>query len=332
MEKDITHQSNLCRLLDKKRILITGGSGLIGQGLLRFFYQYQKRECELEIVSTYLTRKGPVSGKNITQIAVNFKNEFDLSYVGSFDFIFHCATYGQPSKFLSDKLSTLHLNTFVTNELFSLLKPGGSFVFLSSSEIYSGLEGIAPNEDQVGTSTPQHDRAAYIEGKRAGEAILQSHQSEGFNTTSVRLALAYGPGVALDDKRVLNQFVVSALKNNFIQMLDKGGAIRRYIFVDDAVSMIVNAGLLGKSTVYNVGGLEEVTILELATKIQKLTRCDLIVPSDADERPIVGAPTTVGLNIQRYCSEFGSPLFRDLSRGLESTIQHYRSLMEQKIA
>ena len=311
-----------------QRILITGGSGLVGRGLIKYFLKQKTKEPELEVFSisrNIFSQKNDYPGLNCHY--QDLSNNFDYQDLGKFDIIFHCATYGQPQKFIQNKLETIHLNVSATASLFRILSKNGHFGFISSSELYSGLDEEFPSEIQIGTTNPQHPRACYIEAKRTGEAIVHSASNDETNGTNIRLALAYGPGPSLDDKRVLNQFIVSALTKGTIRLLDSGQAVRRYIYIDDAIEMMTKATLWGKESVYNVGGLEPLTILDLAKKIQKLTGCELEVPDERSTNPILGAPQNVGLNINRFTNEFGTPNFTSLDIGLSQTVDYFRKIL-----
>ena len=324
--KNHNEYEKLFDFFNEKSILVTGATGLVGGNILKFFDTIIGQGCNISLSS---------SSRGISEsifISNNAKNyELDLcksnfeEILPRFDMIFHCAGYGQPSKFLKDQFSTISLNTSVLLKLIQCLDTNGKIIFLSSSEVYSGFNGEKPTEKDIGISTPEDIRASYIEGKRCGEAIINTLNSSSKSGTSIRLALAYGPGTKQDDERVLNQFIKSSIKNNNISLLDKGKSIRRYIFIDDAIEMIINIAYSGIETVYNVGGEERVSILGLAKAIQNITGCSVDLPDKA--KGLSGAPLNVGLDISRYKKEFGEMNFKLLSEGLKLTINSYRKIL-----
>ena len=97
-------------------------------------------------------------------------------------------------------------------KLIKLLKPKGKFLFISSSEIYSGIKDKIISENFSGVTTPEHIRACYIESKRCGETIVNEFRKERIKAVSARLCLAYGPGFKINDERVLSQFIKRAFK------------------------------------------------------------------------------------------------------------------------
>ena len=280
-------------------------------------------------LSLFSTSRGISESLFVSSNAKNYeldlcKDNFE-DILPKFDMIFHCAGYGQPLKFLKDQFSTISLNTSVLVKLIKCLTNDGKIIYLSSSEVYSGFNGEYPNEKDIGNSTPEDTRACYIEGKRCGETIINTLNNSMKSGVSIRLALAYGPGTKHDDERVLNQFIKSSIKNNNISLLDKGQSIRRYIFIEDAIEMIINIASSGVEQVYNVGGKEKVSILELAKNIQNITGCSVNVPKKSNG--LIGAPENVGLDISRYKEEFGEIDFKSLEEGLKLTINFYRKIL-----
>lgn len=283
----------------KKKLLITGAYGLVGSNICKIL---ESDYPDIEITK------------------VKFDIIPEIKDWGTYDYVIHAAGYGQPLKFTKDKLKTIEINTFYTDALFNFLKPGGSYLFVSSSEVYSGAPS-PHKETDIGTTTPQHPRACYIEGKRCGEAICMAYRDMGFDFKIARLALAYGPGTKKGDTRVVNQFIEQALMTGTIKMRDSGDSIRTYLYIDDCVDMLLNILFDGKSVVYNVGGVSTVTIKELAETICNLTRSSLIL----GDQPLVGAPDLVQLDLGKIISEF-EPSFTLLKEGLKKTIEYQKQL------
>lgn len=290
--------------LPKINVVITGAYGLVGNAF-----------CEL-------FEKLPKFARDITTI---HKIKFDdLSSLGDLkaDYIIHAAGYGQPLKFTQDKIKTIEINTKTTEELFKYLKPGGKFLFVSTSEVYSGAP-TPYKEISIGTTTPQHPRACYIEGKRCGEAIVMAHREAGVDAKIARLALAYGPGTKKGDTRVLNQFIEQALTKKRIDLLDAGKAMRTYVYVDDAVEMMRDVLLSGKEAVYNIGGESTISIFDLALKIADIVG-GVSVWADAS-KGLEGAPEDVKVCLNRINAEFPRK-FVSLEEGLKRTIEYQKKL------
>ncbi len=239
----------------------------------------------------------------------------------SFDYIIHAAGYGQPQMFGRDKIKTISVNTKFTDTLFvDYLKPKGSFLFISTSEVYSGTPS-PHTEDMIGTTTPQHPRACYIEGKRCGESICMAYKEQGYDVKIARLALAYGEGTKKGDTRVLNQLIEQALTQGEIKLLDNGEAERTYCYVGDVAEMLLDILFKGKDVVYNVGGVSKVTIKELAEWIGEITKTDVILGTEIME----GSPHSVELDISKITTEFPRK-FTELDVGLTKTINYQKML------
>jgi nucleoside-diphosphate-sugar epimerase len=239
-----------------------------------------------------------------------------------FDAIIHSAGYGQPGKFLINEITTIKLNTTSTIWLIEKLKKDGKFLFLSTSEIYSGNDKFGLTETDFGTTTPSHVRASYIEGKRCGEAICQSFIKSGVDIKIARLSLAYGPGTKINDSRVINNIIEKSLFNNNIELYDDGSSIRTYCYVTDAIEMFFNILLYGKQNLYNVGGFSKVSIYELAKKVGDIMNKDVIL----GKNNLSGSPKVVNMSIDRYISEFNKNDFKTIDYGLNKTIEWQKKL------
>src|SRR3990167_10231086 len=196
----------------------------------------------------YLTGQTGLIGRNIMEF---MPTNIQLTEIPEeADYIIHAAGYGQPAKFMADEIATISVNTTAVIELLKKLKPSGKFLFLSTSEIYSGAKSPYKETD-IGTTSPTHPRACYIESKRCGEAICMAYRRKGFDVKIARLSLAYGEGTKSDDTRVLNQFIKQALTKGKIELLDMGEAKRTYCYIEDVVKILWAVLLQGKSEVYN---------------------------------------------------------------------------------
>jgi UDP-glucuronate decarboxylase len=236
------------------------------------------------------------------------------------DFVIHAAGYAQPAKFMADPLATIVTNVGYTDRLLQhALAPGGRFLFISSSEVCSGAH--APHkETDIGTTTPYHPRASYIESKRCGEAIVNIFREQrGISAMSARVCLAYGPGVRLDDQRAMSEIIREALVDKKIKLRDRGDAVRAYLYVTDAVEMLLTILLRGKQGLYNVGNPRSTTIKVLAEFIGVTEEVAVIVPPG--ETTAFGPPSEASLDIGRYVEEFGPRQFITLDEGLRRTIQ-----------
>jgi nucleoside-diphosphate-sugar epimerase len=304
-----------------KNVLVTGGSGVIGNYLGSYMSNLPK---SLRPSTVTLTSKSGVFPTTVDPMIRILKMDLtslsEISKLGKYDSIFHAAGYGQPGKFLLEPIKTLSLNTWVTESLITKTNNLGDFIFFSSSEVYSGLDSTSLGENEIGSTNTDHPRAPYIEGKRTGEALTHiAGSSMSINAKSLRIALIYGPGAKSDDERVMYSFIRQALEKNEINLKDPGSAIRTYGYVLNAISQIVAVTKFGENGIYNIGGTSKTTILELAELIANITGARLNVPK-VNTTYMLGAPTHVELNLKKVLSLDHQIPMIDLKVGLQRTI------------
>jgi UDP-glucuronate decarboxylase len=315
-------------MFDNKKILITGASGLIGTHFLYAFRNMYDKKVKVTV--TAIGRHYP-PGHLVELLRMPFVQYLpynltceSLSSFHGFDFIIHAASYGQPRKFTKYATETVKLNTSILIDLLEKIKPNGKFLFISSSEVCNGLYNLPIAEDMIGTTTPYHPRACYIEAKRCGEAIVNVFRNDGIDAKSVRLCLAYGEGTREDDQRVLNVFIKKALVNREIELMDAGQSIRKYCYVKDAVNMMLRVLLEGKHPVYNIGGKLSLNIAQLASMIGDIVGVPVLLKLKGES--LDGSPEVVNMSMQRYFDEFGSRDFVSMEEGLKRTINYQREL------
>ena len=309
-------------------MLVAGATGIIGTYLMATLLEMQGRgkgPAHITAVSRSGLPAALLDLGSSTVVVADLAHTPALAALPKFDFVVHAAGYGQPGKFTVNPVATLALNTAGTIELASHVAPGGRMLFISTSEIYSGLEAPPFFEDQVGTTNTDHPRASYIEGKRAGEAVMSAFTQGGdMQGTSARLALAYGPATRLDDSRVLNEFIRSALSQKVIRLRDSGTAMRTYCYVTDAVEMLLNIWLHGSEAIYNVGGTSRTSIADLARSIGEIAGAEVEIPESGTGQ--TGAPDDVWLDLRKTVELSGKSDFVPLRVGLERTVAWQRDL------
>jgi UDP-glucuronate decarboxylase len=308
-----------------KTVLVTGASGLIGG----YFLACLKRFADANPGSfeTVAVARHPMpphlsslfaDGRGLRALAGDLADDAFCASLPAADCVIHASGYGQPGRFMEDPVKTLRLNTTATFALIEKLRPGGKFLFVSSSEVYSGLTHPPYKESQIGTTNTTHPRACYIEGKRGGEAICSAYRARGVDAKSARLAHAYGPGTKAGDRRVINAFIAKALDGK-LTLLDRGEANRTYLYAADAAAIMWDVLLRGREPVYNVGGDSRVAIGELARKIGSYLGVPVVFPETAQE--MAGAPEDVSLDMSKVHAEFGAREYVSLDEGLARTIE-----------
>lgn len=259
--------------------------------------------------------------------------EGDVITRGSFDrkfgTVFHGASPARPALHKSSPVTTLKANALGTINLLDALveSGGGSFVLLSSSEVYGAVsDAELIHEDSLGTLQHFAPRASYSEGKRVAETALAAYSDEyGIHALSLRFGHIYGPGMALDDGRVQADFLADVIHQHNVRMMSAGSATRTYTYVADAVQGLFYAHLLGEGQVYNVADPHgNVSIRELAeTYAASRPQLELELEfANAEDNRAFSPVASLGLAADKLVS-LGWTAETVLSDGVSRTIRSY---------
>jgi len=257
-----------------RKILVTGGAGFVGSGMAERLAR--DPENYVVIVDNFLTgepRKIPVSEHdNIRFIKCDVNDFRDISsvfYAYTFDYVFHYAALVGVKRTLRHPVMVLRDITGIDNIL-NLSKNTGvrRVYYSSSSEVYGEPVEFPQNEH----TTPLNSRLPYAIVKNVGEAYLRSYHKEyGLEFTIFRFFNTYGPKQSKDF--VMSRFINLALTHEDITVYGDGSQTRTFCFMDDNVDACATAFYEGLyvNDVVNIGGDKEVTILELAETIIRVT-------------------------------------------------------------
>jgi nucleoside-diphosphate-sugar epimerase len=308
--------------LDGAKIMITGATGLIGTHLLASLCLLKESGYHLEVMGQYNSPPEEFTKE------IAYRGGFYLTRVLSVtaDAIIHAAGYAQPLKFVNNPAETIRLNTTVTQDLIQRLRTGGRFLFLSSSEVYNGNTKQVVTEDDIGTTTPYHPRACYIEGKRCGEAICDAYRNAGVRAVSARLGATYGPGTRRHDKRVINSLIEQALTTGKIERKFPGNDVRSYCYVSDAIKMLWQILLKSTYPVYNVSSGEWASVSDIASHIGHITNAKVLPPKSLLE--LNGSAKNPILSMERIDGEFEELPQLSLYSGLRRTIEWQKGLYQ----
>jgi nucleoside-diphosphate-sugar epimerase len=324
-----TYKEKKFKFLKNKKILITGSTGILGNYFIGFFLKSTQSKYSPKKITLIYHNQLPLWLKFLKNNKKFKLIKKDLSDIENFkitknDYIIHLANYGQPAKFTLEPLKTLYLNTETIKFLIKKLNKKGIFLNLSSSEVYSGLKGKV-KENQIGNTNTDHPRSFYIEGKKISEVIINYYRKEyNINAKSIRLCLAYGPGNKKNDQRVLYEFINKGIKNNKIKILNLDQNLRSYIYLKDAIKIIINIMFFSKNNIYNVSGVHKINIYNLAKKIAKILKVEIILPK---KNKNIGSPKhAVALDNSAYYKEFKRIKLTSLDHGIRKTIEWNKNI------
>lgn len=312
-----------------KTIVVTGGAGFIGSHLCeRLLELGNKVIC----VDNFLTS----SRENIAHLLLN-KNfvlvEHDIidplfCIDEPVDEIYNLACPASPVQYQKNAIRTIKVNTLGVINILGFAKAKHAKVLqASTSEVYGNPTVHPQPEDYFGNVNTIGPRACYDEGKRCAETLFFDYfRNHGVRIKVIRIFNTYGPRMAVNDGRVVSNFIIQALHNEPITIYGKGDQTRSFCYVDDLVEGIMRMMKTDDSVTgpVNLGNPEELTVKELAEKIialvgssSKLIFKDL--PQDDPERRrpnIARAQEVLGWNPSTNSDE-----------GLQKTIAYFKSII-----
>jgi dTDP-glucose 4,6-dehydratase len=310
------------------RVLITGGAGFLGSHLCDRFLAEGHEVIAMDNLITGTTR-------NIEHLAgrddfLFIKHDVtDYIYVeGPLDAILHFASPASPIDYLELPIQTLKVGALGTHKALGLaMVKKASFLLASTSEVYGDPLEHPQQEDYWGNVNPIGPRGVYDEAKRFAEALTMAyHRAHGVETRIVRIFNTYGPRMRLDDGRVVPNFVGQALRDEPLTVYGDGSQTRSFCYVDDLIEGIYRLLLSDEVEPVNVGNPAEMSILDFAHLVNRLTGSkagivyeDYRIPDDPQVRqPDISKARRV-LNWEPKV---------DLEEGLQKTIGWFRKRVQ----
>jgi len=257
-----------------ERTLITGGAGFLGSHLCNLFIGLGHEV----ICMDNLIKKENID--NITHLMGHERFKFIkydvteyLHVEGKLDNILHFASLASPKDYLDYPIQTLKVGSLGTHKALGLAKEKKArFLLASTSEVYGDPKEHPQSESYPGNVDPVVPRGVYDEAKRFAEAITMAyHRTHGIQTRIARIFNTYGPRMRLDDGRAIPNFMVQALKGEDLTVYGDGTQTRSFCFVDDLIEGIKGLLYSNESEPVNLGNPEEISIIDFAKEIIKLT-------------------------------------------------------------
>ena len=254
-----------------KRILITGGAGFIGSHLSE---RLLKDGNDVICMDNFFTG----SKNNIRHLIGN--NHFELvrhdiitEYLAEVDQIYNLACPASPIHYQFDPIKTIKTSVMGTINMLGLARRCKARILqASTSEVYGNPKIHPQVEEYWGNVNPIGIRSCYDEGKRCAETLMMDYHRQ--NNVDIRIARifnTYGPKMALNDGRVVSNFIVQALQNKPITVYGDGSQTRAFCYVDDLVEGLIRLMNSDYDMPVNLGHPGEKSILEFAKMIIELT-------------------------------------------------------------
>lgn len=317
-------------LNNSKTVLITGAAGFLGSHLCDRFIAEGFRVVGMDNLIT-----GDL--KNIEHLfgleQFTFYNHDVSSFVhvpGPVDYILHFASPASPIDYLKIPIQTLKVGSLGTHNLLGLAKEKKARILIAStSEVYGDPLVHPQKETYYGNVNTIGPRGVYDEAKRFQESITMAyHRFHGLETRIVRIFNTYGPRMRLNDGRVIPAFMGQALRGEDITVFGDGSQTRSFCYVDDQVEGIYRLLFSDYTDPVNIGNPNEITILDFAKEIVRLTGSDqkiVFKPLPQDD-PMQRQPDiTVAKEVLGWEPKV------ERAEGMEKTYAYFKDLTEEEL-
>ncbi len=307
-----------------KRILITGGAGFIGSHLSE---RLLNEGNDIICLDNYFTG----SKDNIRHLIGN--NRFELvrhdiikEYLAEVDEIYNLACPASPIHYQYNPIKTVKTSVMGIINMLGLAKRCKAKILqASTSEVYGDPTVHPQVEAYWGNVNPIGIRSCYDEGKRCAEALMMDYHRQ--NNVDIRIARifnTYGPRMAINDGRVVSNFIVQALKNEPITVYGDGSQTRAFCYVDDLTDGLIRLMNSNYDLPVNLGNPDEHTILDFAKIIIRLTgsKSEIVYKELPQDDPTQREPD-ISLAKDKLNWEPSVPL----KKGLIKTIEYFKTVI-----
>lgn len=258
-----------------------------------------------------------------TFVECDVSREFHVP--GRFDGVWHLASLASPKEYLEHPIETLETGSSATRHMLDIAcAHGARFLLTSTSECYGDPLEHPQSESYWGNVNPVGMRSCYDESKRYAEALTMAfHRVHGVRTNIARIFNTYGPRMALKDGRVVPAFLDEALHGQPLTVFGDGSQTRSFCYVSDLVEGLVRLAASDERYPVNLGNPTELTILEFAERIQRLTGASVPIhfePLPADD------PKKRRPDISKAKRVLGWEPRVGLEEGLRATIEYFQSV------
>jgi len=307
------------------RVLVTGGAGFLGSHMSDFLLA---RGFDVIAVDNFYTG----SKINIEHLEIEAKFELirhDITFplYLECDLIMNFACPASPVHYQRNPSQTMKTNVHGAINMLGLAKRLHIPIFqASTSEVYGDPELTPQPETYWGRVNPIGPRACYDEGKRAAETLFfDYHRQFNLEVKVARIFNTYGPRMAIDDGRVVSNFIVAALQGKDITIYGDGTQTRSFCYVDDLISGLYRFVFESQNTgPMNIGTEFEFTMKELADLVIELTdsKSKIVYSPLPQDDPKQRKPD---LNLAKKLINWQPTI--SVRDGMQATIQYFKTIV-----
>ena len=317
------------KLIKIKTIVVTGGAGFIGSHLCSKLIQLGHKIICIDNLFTG-------SFQNIKHLEnhTNFKFiNHDIVkpiYLNNIDEIYNLACPASPIHYNINPIKTVKTCTLGVINMLGMAKKNNSKILLAStSEVYGDPEIHPQTEDYFGDVNPIGPRSCYDEGKRCSETLFMDyHREHNLKIKIIRIFNTYGPNMAVNDGRVVSNFINQALFNKDLTINGTGNQTRSFQYIDDLVSGMIKMMNTNNSFTgpVNIGNPNEISmkslakiILEMTNSTSKIVYKELPIDDPKKRNPNI----SLAIKKLKWSPEV------NLKSGLIKTIEYFKKLSEK---
>lgn len=250
---------------------------------------------------------------------------------GPVDGVLHLASLASPKDYFEHPIETLDVGSAGTRNMLEIARQNNArFMVSSTSECYGDPLVHPQVETYWGNVNPVGLRSCYDESKRYAEALTMAyHRVHSVPTTIARIFNTYGPRMQLKDGRVVPAFIDQALHGEPMTVFGDGSQTRSFCYVRDMVDGLYRLIFSDEHYPVNLGNPQELTILEFAERIRRLTGTE----SRLEFKPLPqDDPKRRQPNIAKAKKVLGWEPKVGLEEGLRETIAYFQSLPAPALA
>lgn len=331
------------KFLSNKKVLFTGGCGFIGYyfywTIINWNNNNKKNKIKYTILDNIKSRPTWLDQSKIKFIRKDI-SKLDSNFFNKFDIIIHGASIASPTYYRKEPINTMKANILGLWKILESLKKNNKnkiLFFFSSSEIYGDPDKnfIPTKESYNGNVSATGPRACYDESKRFGETLVINYSNYfKFKSVIIRPFNNYGPGMKINDKRLLPDLMNDVIENKNLTLYSNGSPTRTFCYIADSIVGYLKAiKKANYGNIYNIGASKpEISANKLAELLAKISKRlfgyngKIIFKKSNDRNYLVDNPQRRCPNMNKAEKELNFKAKVNLENGLYKLLLYYINL------